>query len=180
MKRTDMAFTNLQIDTKELPRAEDLQMQPMAEAYRRESLTQLLLVFGPLFLLSLIPQLFPITPPLLKYLLLLIPLGLLLIGSLVTLVVVKQIKVKAYALRDHDIAYRSGLFWRKTTLLLFSRVQHVEVTSGPLQRRFGLATLKFFTAGGSSVDLKIEGLLRDDAEKLREFILLRGAGEHET
>ena len=175
-----MAFTNLQIDTDALPRAEDLQLQPMAEVYRRESLTQLLLIFGPLFLLSLIPQLFPITPPLLKSLLLLIPLGFLLIGGLVTLLVMKQIKVKTYALRDHDIAYRSGLFWRKTTLLLFSRVQHVEVTSGPLQRRFGLATLKFFTAGGSSVDLKIEGLLRDDAKKLREFILHRGAGEFET
>ena len=150
-----MAFTNLQIDTDALPRAEDLQLQPMAEVYRRESLTQLLLIFGPVFLLSLIPQLFPITPPLLKSLLLLIPLGFLLIGGLVTLLVLKQIKVKAYALRDHDIAYRSGLFWRKTTLLLFSRVQHVEVTSGPLQRKFGLATLKFFTAGGSSVDVKM-------------------------
>ena len=72
------------------------------------------------------------------------------------------------------------MFWRKTTLLLFSRVQHVEVTSGPLQRKFGLASLKFFTAGGSSVDLKIEGLLRDDAENLKEFILRRGAGEQKT
>lgn len=180
MQRIGMAFTNLQIDTDALPRAEDLHMQPMAEVYRRESLTQLLLIFGPLFLLSFIPQLLPITPPLLKSQLLLIPLWILIIGSLVTLLVVKQIKVKAYALRDHDIAYRSGLFWRKTTLLLFSRVQHVEVSSGPLQRRFDLATLKFFTAGGSSVDLKIEGLMRDDAEKLREFILLRGVGDRET
>jgi len=175
-----MAFTNIQIDTEALPRAEELQMQPMAEAYRRESRTQLLLIFGPLFLLSFIPQLFPITPPLLKSLLLLIPLGFLLSGALITLLVMKQVKVKAYALRDHDIAYRSGLIWRKTTLLLFSRVQHVEVTSGPLQRRFGLATLKFFTAGGSSVDLKIEGLLREDAEKLKEFILLRSAGEQQA
>ncbi|MGB5488653.1 MAG: PH domain-containing protein [Lysobacterales bacterium] len=175
-----MAFINLQIDTDELPRAEDLQMQPMAAAYQRESLTQVLLVFGPLVLLSIIPQLFPITPPILKSLLWLIPLGFLLIGGLVMLLVMKQIKVKGYALRDHDIAYRSGLFWRKTTLLLFSRVQHVEVSSGPLQRRFGLASLKFFTAGGSSVDLKIEGLLREDAEKLKEFILHRGAGGNET
>lgn len=175
-----MAFTNLQIDTDELPRAQGLQMQPMAEAYKRESLTQVLLIVGPLLLLSIIPQLFPITPPMLKSLLLLIPLVFLLSGGLIMLLVMKQVKVKAYALRDHDIAYRSGLLWRKTTVLLFSRVQHVEVASGPLQRRFGLASLKFFTAGGSSVDLKIEGLLRDDAEKLKEFILRRGASENET
>lgn len=175
-----MAFTNLQIDTDELPRAEDLQMQPMAEVYRRESLTQMMIIFIPLLVISLVPQLFPITPPLLKSLLLLVPPAILLTGGLVTLLVIKQIKVKGYALRDHDIAYRSGLFWRKTTVLLFSRVQHVEVTSGPLQRRYGLASLKFFTAGGSSVDLKIEGLLREDAEKLKEFILHRSAGEHEA
>lgn len=175
-----MAFTNIQIDTDQLPRAEELQMQPMAAIYPREALTQLLLIFIPIFLLSFIPQLVPISPPLLKSLLLLLPLAVLLIGTLLTLLELKQIKVKAYALRDHDIAYRSGLFWRKTTLLLFSRVQHVEVTSGPLQRKFGLASLKFFTAGGTSVDLKIEGLLRDDAEKLKEFILRRGAGERKT
>jgi len=175
-----MAFTNLQIDTDELPRAGDLQMQPMAEVYRRESLTQMLIIFIPLLVLSLVPQLFPITPPQLKTLLLLVPLTILLTGGLVTLLVLKQIKMKCYALRDHDIAYRSGLFWRKTTVLLFSRVQHVEVSSGPLQRKYGLASLKFFTAGGKSVDLKIEGLLREDAEKLKEFILLRSAGEHET
>lgn len=175
-----MAFTNLQIDTDELPRAEDLQMQPMAKVYLRESITQLLIVFTPLLVLSLVPQLFPITPPLLKTLLLLVPLTILLIGGLVTLLVVKQIKVKCYALRDHDIAYRSGLFWRKTTVLLFSRVQHIEVTSGPLQRRYGLASLKFFTAGGTSVDLKIEGLLREDAEKLKEFILRRSSSEHQA
>ena len=175
-----MAFTNLQIDTDKLPHAEDLQMQPMAEVYRRESLTQMAIIFIPMLVISLIPQLFPISPPLLKSLLLLVPLGILLIGTLLTLLVVNQIKVMSYALRDHDIAYRSGLFWRKTTVLLFSRVQHVEVTSGPLQRRYGLASLKFFTAGGSSVDLKIEGLLREDAEKLKEFIMLRSTGEHQV
>jgi membrane protein YdbS with pleckstrin-like domain len=42
-----------------------------------------------------------------------------------------------------------------------------------LQRRFGLASIKFFTAGGSSVDLKIAGLVAEEAERLRAFILQR-------
>ena len=175
-----MAFTNLQIDIEQLPRAEELQMLPMAAVYPREALTQSLLIFVPLFALSFIPQFLPAIPLQVKSSLLWLPPLELLIGTLLTVLEMKQIKVKAYALRDHDIAYRSGLFWRKTTLLLFSRVQHVEVTSGPLQRKFGLASLKFFTAGGSSVDLKIEGLLREDAERLKEFILRRGAGEQKT
>jgi len=44
-----------------------------------------------------------------------------------------------------------------------------------LQRRFGLATLKFFTAGGANVDLNIEGLDATEAEALREEILRRSA-----
>ncbi len=49
-------------------------------------------------------------------------------------------------------------------------MQHVEVSSGPLQRKFGLATVKFFTAGGSSVDLKVDGLSTERAEQMRAFI----------
>ena len=44
-----------------------------------------------------------------------------------------------------------------------------------LQRKFGLASLKFFTAGGSSVDLHIDGLTSQRAEQLRESILQRSA-----
>jgi membrane protein YdbS with pleckstrin-like domain len=105
----------------------------------------------------------------------LIPGLILLTGLCITLLVLKRIKWKAYAMRTHDIAYRSGLFWRKVVILPFNRVQHVEVTSGPLQRRFSLATLKFYTAGGSSVDLKIEGLRAEVAEQLRAHILESGA-----
>jgi membrane protein YdbS with pleckstrin-like domain len=100
-----------------------------------------------------------------------------LVASLLTLLVLKQVSKKSYAVRDHDIAYRSGLFWRKTVLLAFDRVQHIEVSSGPLQRQFGLASIKFFTAGGASVDLKIDGLVAADAERLREFILTRSAAD---
>jgi len=87
--------------------------------------------------------------------------------------------VRAIAVREHDIAYRSGLFFRKTVILACNRVQHIEVSSGPLQRRFGLVSLKFFTAGGSSVDLKVDGLMRDRAEQLRAYILDRSASRGE-
>lgn len=77
----------------------------------------------------------------------------------------------AYALRDRDILYRSGVFWRTTTAIPFNRIQHVEKSSTPLDRKFKLATLQIFTAGGSGGDLKIHGLPAKTAEKLRTFIL---------
>lgn len=78
---------------------------------------------------------------------------------------------KGYAIRDKDIIYKSGVFWHTVTAIPFNRIQHVEKSSTPLDRRFEIATLQLFTAGGSGGDLKIHGLSADIAEKLRVFIL---------
>ncbi len=78
---------------------------------------------------------------------------------------------KGYAVRAKDIMYKSGVFWHTVTAIPFNRIQHVEKSSTPLERRFQLATLQLFTAGGSGGDLKIHGLSADNAEKLRFFIL---------
>ena len=77
----------------------------------------------------------------------------------------------AYAIRDKDVLYKSGVFWQTVTAVPFNRIQHVEKSSTPLDRRFGLATLQLFTAGGSGGDLKIHGLSAQTAENLRVFII---------
>ena len=78
---------------------------------------------------------------------------------------------RGYVLRDKDIIFRSGVIWRSITAVPFNRVQHVESSNSPLDRRFGLANLQIFTAGGSGGDLQISGLGADNAEKLRVYIL---------
>jgi hypothetical protein len=82
---------------------------------------------------------------------------------------------RGYVVRDKDIIFRSGVIWRSVTAIPFNRIQHVETSSDPLDRKFKLATLQLFTAGGSGGDLKIDGLDADTAEQLRTFIL-RKAG----
>jgi len=78
---------------------------------------------------------------------------------------------KGYAIRERDIIYKSGVFWRTVTAIPFNRIQHVEKSSTPLDRRFQLASLQIFTAGGTGGDLKIHGLSAKTTEKLRFFIL---------
>ena len=84
-----------------------------------------------------------------------------------------------YAVRDKDILYKSGVFWKSTTAIPFNRIQHVEKSSTPLDRKFGIANLKLFTAGGTGGDLTIHGLSGDVAEKLRKFILDKVGGSIE-
>ena len=170
-----MSFTNVQVDTADIPAAETIDWQPMPLAHKREVLTQSLIVSGLVFVASCLPALLAPRPegvtPVLWMLCALVAA----VGFLATRLALAKVSHKGYALREHDIAYRSGMFWRKQVLLPFNRVQHVEVASGPLQRRFDLATLKFYTAGGSSVDLAIGGLMSAEAERLRTYILSRSA-----
>lgn len=160
-----MGFVNLQVDMTDLPVADELVMEPMAPAYEREVKTQQLIIWLPLLIISFVPFLLG------QFIfLLLVPVVMLLLATIISRLVIKKSQVKGIALREFDIAYRSGLFWRKTVIVAFNRVQHVEVSSGPLQRKFGLASVKFFTAGGSSVDLRVDGLTAERAEQMRTFI----------
>ncbi len=89
------------------------------------------------------------------------------------------VRFKGVASRDKDICYKTGVFFKKVTAIPFNRIQHVETSHGPLDRRFGTASLQLFTAGGSSGDLNIEGLEAENAENLRAFILNKIGGEIE-
>lgn len=77
----------------------------------------------------------------------------------------------AYAIRQQDIAVSSGVVYRRLVVQPLSRLQHVEVSRGPLERLFGLATLRLFSAGGAAHSLAVPGLPLARAERLREFIL---------
>lgn len=86
-------------------------------------------------------------------------------------------KSRGYSARDKDIHYKSGIVWHKTVSLPFNRIQHVELESGPLERLFKLTTLKFFTAGGGSADMKIPALTFGKASKLRAFVMEKAGVE---
>ena len=48
-----------------------------------------------------------------------------------------------YLVDEGGLRIRRGVFWRKVIWIPISRVQHTDFTRGPLQRRFGLATLSW-------------------------------------
>lgn len=78
---------------------------------------------------------------------------------------------KGYLIRSHDVIFQEGWLIRKLTAVPFKRIQHAEVSQGPLGRMLDLAQLNIFTAGGSQSDLSIPGLNMDEAQKLRAFIV---------
>ncbi|GAA2606710.1 PH domain-containing protein [Streptomyces axinellae] len=66
-----------------------------------------------------------------------------------------------------DLLISRGVLWQETTVVPYGRMQLVEVTSGPLERRYGLATLQLHTAAATT-DASIPGLSPAEAERLRD------------
>lgn len=77
---------------------------------------------------------------------------------------------RKYALRERDISYKSGLFFKRITTVPFSRIQHVETDEKPVSRIFNLSSLSVYTAGDSSDDLVIKGIRKEVALQIKEYI----------
>jgi uncharacterized protein len=75
-----------------------------------------------------------------------------------------------FALRSHDIIYKTGVLFRSTAVVPFNRVQHCELNQGPISRYLKLNSLTIYTAGGSSSDISIDGLTVETAQRLKQYI----------
>ena len=75
-----------------------------------------------------------------------------------------------WLLDDAGFNVRRGQWWRSETRVPQSRVQHLDVRRGPLQRRLGLSTLVIHTAGTRLSAVSVAGLDEGDAEQLRDAL----------
>jgi uncharacterized protein len=82
-----------------------------------------------------------------------------------------------YRLDDRVLETRSGVWWRVVKLLPLSRLQHVDLRRGPLERAHGLASLLLHTAGTQEATLIIPGLDDAEAVRLRDRLLVAGGDD---
>jgi len=77
----------------------------------------------------------------------------------------------SYRVDADGLEIRSGVYFRSVTTVPKSRVQHTDVSQGPLQRRYGLATLTVHTAGTEHAEVPLPGLPHDIALRIRDHLL---------
>lgn len=82
----------------------------------------------------------------------------------------------AYAERADDLLVRRGVMFARLSVVPYGRMQFVDVTAGPLERAFGLATVRLHTAAAAT-DARIPGLVRDEAARLRDLLAERGEAQ---
>jgi membrane protein YdbS with pleckstrin-like domain len=162
-------FTNNPIDITQLPKFEEVQLKGLNPKY----ITVLLFNFSLLLILVIggFSALFYFKQEAFSntiWIAILVGLVLFLAG----LVVFTKLSFhkKGYAFREHDAIYKSGLISETTTIIPFNRVQHVALHQGFISRKLGLASIELFTAGGSSSDLEIPGLLLADAQLIKNLV----------
>ncbi len=78
-----------------------------------------------------------------------------------------------YLERDDDLVVRRGILFRRVTVVPFGRMQFVDMTAGPIDRLFDLATVQLHTAAAAT-DARIPGLRSVEAVRLRDRLTLLG------
>jgi membrane protein YdbS with pleckstrin-like domain len=83
----------------------------------------------------------------------------------------------AYRVDDLGIEIHRGVYWRVVINVPRSRVQHIDVSQGPIERRFGLGTLVIYTAGTDHAKVELEGLEHGRALAIRQHLLPGGVAD---
>jgi uncharacterized protein len=108
------------------------------------------------------------------------PIWVVIVGGAITLstliglyVGVRAIKSYGYAERERDLLVRHGRMIRRLSIVPYARMQFVDVTAGPMERIFGLATVRLHTAAAAS-DATVPGLEAQEATRLRDRLTTLG------
>jgi hypothetical protein len=85
----------------------------------------------------------------------------------------RRVRSWGYAETPDELLVASGIILRRLVVVPYGRLQLVDVTAGPLDRAFGIATVQLHTAAATS-DAAIPGLAPAEAAALRDRLAARG------
>ena len=92
-------------------------------------------------------------------------------------IIARNAKAWGYAERDEDLYITHGATFKELIVVPYGRMQFVDVTSGPVERHFGLSKVHLHTASPKT-NAQIPGLPPEEAARLRDR--LTGLGESQA
>ena len=99
--------------------------------------------------------------------------GLLLAGFVFDRFLQRRVRAWAYCEREEDLLVRRGVMISRLSVVPYGRMQFIDVVSGPIERLFGLATVRMHTAAAAS-GARIPGLSAESAAILRDHLAALG------
>ena len=72
-------------------------------------------------------------------------------------------KTLEYILDDETVKKNNGVFWKKRVTVPYHKITNVDVTQGPIERKYNLGTIHVQTAGaggaqGAKAELRMNGI----------------------
>lgn len=102
---------------------------------------------------------------------------LLLFMALPMLLAEKQYNRWRYMLTPESLVVRKGLLYQSERYIARDRVQHIDVNSGPFDRKFGLVQVVIYAAGITGSVGLIPGLTPEEGDSLRAQLIPTNATE---
>ena len=87
-------------------------------------------------------------------------------------------KHASWRLDREGLEIRQGVLFRHWITVPLGRVQHADVSQGPLQRQFDIGTLTVHTAGTQHASIPLQGLAHTTAIELRDLIVQQKKDQH--
>lgn len=84
-----------------------------------------------------------------------------------------EYKHTSWRVTEVGMEIRRGVLWKHRIAIPLARVQHVDVSQGPIQRMFDLGTLTIHTAGTSGASIELSGLSHAQALQLRDHLIVQ-------
>jgi putative membrane protein len=81
-----------------------------------------------------------------------------------------------WRVEEDELRIEQGLMVRRKRYVPRDRIQAIDISSGPLQRMFGLVRLNVLTAGGTSPEAQISALSRREARAIQEALQVEARG----
>ncbi|HXY81317.1 MAG TPA: PH domain-containing protein [Gaiellaceae bacterium] len=98
------------------------------------------------------------------------------LGLVAERIVRRRFSAWRYAEREDDLLVQRGVLFSRLSVVPYGRMQFIDVTAGPLERSFRLATVRMHTAAAAS-DARIPGLDVEEAARLRDRLAELGEAQ---
>lgn len=163
-------MTNKQLISADIDRVENLSYTPLEKAYLKvlmvKTIFSYLLLMG-LALFLLLAENFSG-----RYTAIVCIEGVLLVAFIINLFLLpKAFAKKGFAIREHDITYRSGLLFPSVITLPFCKIQQVSISQNPLTRMCGLYEIDIVNGAQLLSETGIPGLTEEKANEIKAFII---------
>ncbi|MEO0065529.1 MAG: hypothetical protein RI983_855 [Bacteroidota bacterium] len=163
-------FTNKPVPSSAIPQFAPTALEPVEKSYK----TVLYISWSVFFLVltAIVIPLFIWLDALQKNWIIFSTLGALLLSCFTVIAFIEiGFKNLAWALREKDIICKKGWIFQDTHVIPFGKVQNCVIQTGPIGRKFGLASIKLMTAASHLGDISINGLKQETAEQLKDWMM---------